>query len=451
MALALVASVLVVVAFVAYAVVISRRVPTAKYSNLVLYASQAKAPDFDLAAPRGGSRVTSAVLGGGPAVVNWFQSTCVACQAELATFASVADSDRTEIHFVGIDLNDPSPGLALKMVRRAKANYPVGVAPGPGSISLATGFGVGNLPATVFVSCTRQNPWRGAREDPESRARRAAVQPGRRPPAQLLSSPEPLSSAELSASPFSRRSVRLFAAVIVALLALGALVGALTRGGGHAPHAAKTGSTDGTTATTLPTDNPLPATLASLMGLTLLHGHLAPRVTLVDQHGKRVSLSAFRNKSVLLTFLDAGCTGICPIESAELRAAERDLGAKSADVEVLVVNLDEAHGSVADMARLARLTGLGGLPTFHALTGSLAALRAVWAAYGVQVQVDEVHGTVLYEPQILFINRSDREMYSATPSGFELASGRYVVPVNQVAAFGRGIARYATSLLPSSA
>ena len=38
------------------------------------------------------------------------------------------------------------------MVRRAGAEYPVAQAPGIASISLATRFGVGDLPATVFVS-----------------------------------------------------------------------------------------------------------------------------------------------------------------------------------------------------------------------------------------------------------------------------------------------------------
>jgi thiol-disulfide isomerase/thioredoxin len=147
-----VASVLVGVGFVTYAVVISRQVPTAKYSNLVVYAQPAKAPAFDLARLGSGPRVTSAAIGKGPVVVNWFQSTCVACQAELGTFASVADEERTKIHFVGIDINDPSPSMALKMVRRARADYPVGEAPGAASISFATRFGVGDLPDTVFVS-----------------------------------------------------------------------------------------------------------------------------------------------------------------------------------------------------------------------------------------------------------------------------------------------------------
>jgi len=163
-----------------------------------------------------------------------------------------------------------------------------------------------------------------------------------------------------------------------------------------------------------------------------------------------VSLSRVRGDAVLLTFLDAGCSGICPVESAELRAAERDLGAKSASVDVLVVNLDGSHRTVAAMGHLAQLTGLDPLGTFHTLTGTMTTLRTIWKAYGVQVQVDEVTGTVLYEPLILFIDPSGHERYRAVPTGFELPSGRYVAPAAQITEFAQGIAHFAAALLPGS-
>jgi cytochrome oxidase Cu insertion factor (SCO1/SenC/PrrC family) len=241
--------------------------------------------------------------------------------------------------------------------------------------------------------------------------------------------------------------VRLFAGAVVALLALGALVGVLTRGGGGKGRT----TTSSSTAATLPIGKTLPATLASLMGLTSLRHRVAPNVALTDQHDRPLSLSALRGKVVLLTFFDAGCTGICPVESAELRGSERALGTEASDVEVLAVDLSPTETSVRDMARLARLTGLGKLATFHALTGPLVDLRAVWAAYGVQVQLDEVHDTVLYQPLVVFIDSSGYEVYSATPSGFELSSGQYVVPKSQVTAFGEGIAHFAGSLLPRPA
>lgn len=142
----------VAIAFVAYAVNVSRSVPASEWQNLVVYASPARTPSFNLASLEGKGRVTSALLGKGPAVVNWFRSTCVACQSELGTFAEVASKDRSLVRFVGIDINDVSPTAALAMVKKARVGYPVGEAPGVGSIALATSFGVGDLPATVFVS-----------------------------------------------------------------------------------------------------------------------------------------------------------------------------------------------------------------------------------------------------------------------------------------------------------
>ena len=148
----LAASLLVAVAFVVYAIVISRQVPTVKYANLVLYPAPDRAPSFNLERLGSGTAVTSAELAGNAVVVNWFQSTCVACQAEIGTFASVARQEQSKLRFVGIDVNEPSPANALAMVRRAKADYPVAQAPGAGGVMLATRFGVGDLPATVFVS-----------------------------------------------------------------------------------------------------------------------------------------------------------------------------------------------------------------------------------------------------------------------------------------------------------
>lgn len=153
---ALVGAVVVAAGFVAYAVNVSRSVPASQWANLVVYQSPARAPSFDLANLAGKGRVTSALLGKGPAVVNWFRSTCVACQAELGTFAAVADREGAHVSFVGIDINDVSPSAALNMVRKARVDYPVGEAPGLGSINLATSFGVGDLPATVFVSPQRK-------------------------------------------------------------------------------------------------------------------------------------------------------------------------------------------------------------------------------------------------------------------------------------------------------
>ena len=147
------AAVLIAVGFVAYAVEISRAVPTAKYANLVLSPSPAQVPRFGpLARLGGGAPITASVFTGGPTVVNWFRSPCVACQAELGTFASVAREERGKLRVLGVDIDDPSPTTALAMIRRAKADYPVAEAPGAAYQSFASRFGVYATPTTVFIS-----------------------------------------------------------------------------------------------------------------------------------------------------------------------------------------------------------------------------------------------------------------------------------------------------------
>ena len=68
-------------------------------------------------------------------------------------------------------------------------------------------------------------------------------------------------------------------------------------------------------------------------------GEVAPDFTLTDQHGKQVTLSAFRGvKNVVVVFFPFAFSGICTGELCEIRD---DLGAfESDDVQVLAVSCD---------------------------------------------------------------------------------------------------------------
>src|SRR5690348_16424611 len=70
---------------------------------------------------------------------------------------------------------------------------------------------------------------------------------------------------------------------------------------------------------------------ASLDPGTQLHG-AAPDFTLTDQFDKRVSLSSFRGKVVLLGFEDAECTTICPLTTTAMVEAKRMLGSAGSQV-----------------------------------------------------------------------------------------------------------------------
>jgi protein SCO1/2 len=109
----------------------------------------------------------------------------------------------------------------------------------------------------------------------------------------------------------------------------------------------------------------------------------APGFRLLDQNGASVSLADFRGKVVVLGLLDPDCTDICPIYAYHYRLAYQALGRDAARVAFLAFNSNDEKTSVEDMMAATRKWGVDEIPTWHFLTGSPEALRAVWGAYGM--------------------------------------------------------------------
>ena len=117
----------------------------------------------------------------------------------------------------------------------------------------------------------------------------------------------------------------------------------------------------------------------SLIGTTL-GGTAAPEFQLVDVHGGAVTLAQFRGEPVIVTFMSSQCDATCDQSIARVRAALSQLGAGGSRVAVLVVSLDQTVGSTGSAAFAQRLPASS---HWHYLTGTCAALRAVWRAYSV--------------------------------------------------------------------
>lgn len=110
-------------------------------------------------------------------------------------------------------------------------------------------------------------------------------------------------------------------------------------------------------------------------------GDAAPGFRLLDQNGKSVSLSDFRDMVVVLTLLDPYCTDICPIYAYHYRLAYQALGKDADKVAFLAFNANDEKTLVDDVAAATKKWGADEIPTWHFLTGSPEALRAVWSAY----------------------------------------------------------------------
>ena len=108
----------------------------------------------------------------------------------------------------------------------------------------------------------------------------------------------------------------------------------------------------------------------------------APPFSLVDQHGRDVSLASLRGKTLAVTFLDPVCTSDCPVIAQELRAADRSLGAASRQVELVAINANPRYTAPAYLVAFDSQEGLTNVSNWLYLTGTLPQLQAVWRSFG---------------------------------------------------------------------
>src|SRR6476619_6999554 len=108
----------------------------------------------------------------------------------------------------------------------------------------------------------------------------------------------------------------------------------------------------------------------------------APGFTLTDQFGKRVSLRSLRGKVVVVSFNDPECTTICPLTTTALLRARKLLGPAGSKVELLGIGANPEATQVKWVRDYSQAHGM--LHKWRFLTGSLAELKRVWRAYGIE-------------------------------------------------------------------
>lgn len=186
--------------------------------------------------------------------------------------------------------------------------------------------------------------------------------------------------------------------------------------------------------------------LAGYDGLRRLTGAPAPAMALSAAGVARFSLGSLLGRPVMVTFLGATCGGICPVVTAELRAAQRDLARAGVHPSVVIVDADPrllgAQGILATRSS-GVLAGLG-----HAsfLDGSMPQLERAWRSYGVTVELQPATGALAYTDVIYLIDDRGRLRDSVTPFANLAFSGSASLPAAQVQRFAAGLAAAAQAL-----
>jgi protein SCO1/2 len=248
--------------------------------------------------------------------------------------------------------------------------------------------------------------------------------------------------------PGRRRNVALiaalWAAVLVAVPVVVVVVGHTHRPAPGASPSAVATSTD------LPRQSGIPANIptdtAHYMGLSPVPATAAPDFTLADQNGHTVSLAALRGKTVVLTFMDPHCVDICPIVSQEFLDAYHNLGASAANVVFVAVNVNSFYPSVPAVAAFSAAHRLSTIPSWHFVTGSVAAMQKVWDGYHITVAAKSASADIVHTSIIYFIDPHGQERFVAAPAVDYTTDGTAYLPTNEITAWGQGIAQLAQDL-----
>jgi cytochrome oxidase Cu insertion factor (SCO1/SenC/PrrC family) len=161
------------------------------------------------------------------------------------------------------------------------------------------------------------------------------------------------------------------------------------------------------------------------------YGTPAPAFSLVDQFGHDVRLTDLRGSVVLLTFIDARCTTLCPLTADLLRRASDELGGDP-PVRLVAIDANPDANSVADVRRWSIQHGM--LHDWLFLTAPLPRLARVWSAYGVSVVPQ--HGEVAHSAVVFVIDGEGRQrgvFPIATRSGMSAEADALAAAVRRVA------------------
>lgn len=136
----------------------------------------------------------------------------------------------------------------------------------------------------------------------------------------------------------------------------------------------------------------------------------APDFKLTDQTGTTMSLSDFRGKVVVLTFLYTHCPDECPLIASKLATTSGLLGDTTMkQTSFVAVSVDPTNDTPIAIAKFVQDHDLVG--KLHYLVGTEAQLKPVWSAYSVYAatSVSTSSGSVSHSTRVIVIDQAGNE------------------------------------------
>ena len=103
-----------------------------------------------------------------------------------------------------------------------------------------------------------------------------------------------------------------------------------------------------------------------------------------------------------VTFLDPVCTSDCPVIAAEFKQSAQRLSADRARVAFVAIDANPRYLNADYLAAFTRQENLQGVSNWLYLTGTLAQLKAVWKAFGIEVDYAP-GGAMIYHSEVAYV------------------------------------------------
>ena len=161
-------------------------------------------------------------------------------------------------------------------------------------------------------------------------------------------------------------------------------------------------------------------------GTLTLPSKPAPAIQLRNYLGQPVSLSEYRGKAVLVTFLYTNCPDVCPLIASNLRVAMNELGTRAAKAQIIAVSVDPRGDTPAAVARFLRAHEMLGRMQY--LIGSPSQLARTWKAWSVGSTREVGQPNLVAHSALVYGISGSGKLTTIYPASFEPAELVHDVP-----------------------
>jgi len=161
-------------------------------------------------------------------------------------------------------------------------------------------------------------------------------------------------------------------------------------------------------------------------GTLALPAKPAPPIHLRNYLGQPVTLSRYRGRAVLVTFLYTSCPDVCPLIASNLRVALNLMGARASKVQVIAVSVDPRGDTPAAVARFLHAHEMAGRMQY--LIGSAGELARTWAAWDVGAKPEVGQPQLVAHSALVYGISASGRLTTIYPDTFEPSEIAHDVP-----------------------